>query len=107
MHYAASIEDDATLLVPSISIIVYEVQKCLIIQNEDELASKAMILFEQGEEIKIDHKITMYASILSKKHNLSLADSIIYAVTMIYDAILWTQDEHFEGLPNVKYFKKK
>jgi predicted nucleic acid-binding protein len=37
---------------------------------------------------------------------LPLADSIIYATTQRYGAILWTQDEHFEGLPGVKFFPK-
>jgi predicted nucleic acid-binding protein len=37
---------------------------------------------------------------------LPLADSIIYATAQRYKAILWTQDERFEGLPGVKYFPR-
>jgi predicted nucleic acid-binding protein len=36
----------------------------------------------------------------------ALADSIIYATTQRYNAILWTQDEHFQDLPRVKFFPK-
>ena len=40
------------------------------------------------------------------RHPLPLADSIIYAATLLHGATLWTQDEHFKNLPNVKYFPK-
>ena len=40
------------------------------------------------------------------KHKLPLADSIIYATAMKYDAIVWTQDNDFELLNGVKYFPK-
>jgi predicted nucleic acid-binding protein len=38
---------------------------------------------------------------------LPLADSIIYATAQRYGAILWTQDEHFEDLPGVKFFPNR
>src|SRR5579872_7371860 len=79
INYAAPIEDDENLLVPS--IIVFEVQKRLLIQENDELASKALIMMEQGKEILINHELAIFAAQLSKKHTLSLADSIIYAST--------------------------
>jgi len=37
---------------------------------------------------------------------LPLADGIIYATAQRYKATLWTQDEHFNGLPGVKFFSK-
>jgi predicted nucleic acid-binding protein len=36
-----------------------------------------------------------------------LADSIILATARANEAILWTQDEHFKGLEDVKYVAKK
>jgi predicted nucleic acid-binding protein len=35
-----------------------------------------------------------------------MADSIIYATTLARQATLWTQDKHFEGLEQVKYWEK-
>lgn len=104
-NYAASIEDNENLLVPT--IIVYEVQKKLLTEGKDDLASKALILHEQGRIVTIDQEIAILASRLSIKYKLPLADSIIYAVAKRHNAILWTQDEHFEGLPNVRYFTKQ
>ena len=37
---------------------------------------------------------------------LPLADSIILAMC-VYDAILWTQDEHFEDIEGVRYIAKQ
>jgi predicted nucleic acid-binding protein len=36
-----------------------------------------------------------------------MADSLIYATTLAHNAILWTQDIDFNGLPNVQYFPKQ
>jgi predicted nuclease of predicted toxin-antitoxin system len=36
-----------------------------------------------------------------------MADSLIYASAKIANAIVWTQDEDFKGLPGVKYYTKK
>jgi predicted nucleic acid-binding protein len=35
-----------------------------------------------------------------------MADSIILATARQYEATIWTQDEDFEGIENVKYIKK-
>jgi predicted nucleic acid-binding protein len=38
---------------------------------------------------------------------LPMADSIILATARAYDAVLWTQDAHFEGLDRVRYIEKR
>jgi predicted nucleic acid-binding protein len=35
-----------------------------------------------------------------------MADSLIYAFAKVANAIVWTQDKDFEGLPGVKYYAK-
>jgi predicted nuclease of predicted toxin-antitoxin system len=37
---------------------------------------------------------------------LPLADSVVLATARRFDAILWTQDADFEGLPNVRFRPK-
>ena len=56
----------------------------------------------RGRVVEIDLAIVRHAVAL----HLPLADSLIYATAQTHDAILWTQDAHFEGLPGVKYFPK-
>jgi predicted nucleic acid-binding protein len=38
---------------------------------------------------------------------LPLADGIIYATAQRYEAVLWTQDKHFQGLTAVKFSSKR
>jgi predicted nucleic acid-binding protein len=35
-----------------------------------------------------------------------MADSLILATAQKFEANLWTQDEHFRGLPGVEYIQK-
>jgi len=35
-----------------------------------------------------------------------MADALIYASAILRHATIFTQDAHFEGLPQVKYFAK-
>jgi toxin FitB len=61
---------------------------------------------EQGQVIALDSRLAIDAAYYGLKHKLPLVDSIIYATAMKHDAIIWTQDNDFESLNNVKYFPK-
>ena len=49
----------------------------------------------------------MDAAQISVELKLAMADSIILATARAHSATLWTQDEHFKGLPDVQYIEKK
>lgn len=98
--YAPAIEDGEHLIVPVIS--VYEVFKKLRRNIGEEEATLAASAMQNGWVVELDVATALAATY----HPLSLADSIIYAVTLEYGATLWTQDAHFEGLPSVRYFPK-
>jgi len=57
---------------------------------------------QAGQVIDLDRSLALDAA----RHSLPLADSIIYACALRYDATLWTQDEDFKGLHAVRYFEK-
>ena len=40
------------------------------------------------------------------EQKLAMADSIIYATSLFYSALIFTCDKHFKDIPNVKYFTK-
>lgn len=40
------------------------------------------------------------------ERKLPLADSIVYATAQRVGAVVWTQDDDFDGLPGVEYFRK-
>jgi len=60
-----------------------------------------------GEVVDLDSKLAIYAARLSLQAKLPMADSIVYATARAREATLWTQDDDFEGLDDVKYIAKK
>jgi predicted nucleic acid-binding protein len=102
--FAPVIEDTATVLVPTISI--FEVFKRTLVEKNRNEALEAVAMMYAGRIVDLDREIALIAAELSFELKLPLADSIILATARANEAILWTQDEHFEGLAGVKYIKK-
>lgn len=103
-YFAEPIEHTAELLVPSITLS--EVFKIILRQRDEDVALAAISQMEQGQVIVLDSRLSIDAAYYGLKYKLPLADSIIYATAMKYDAIIWTQDNDFESLNGAKYFPK-
>lgn len=98
--FAPAIEDTANLIVPVISL--YEVfKKVLRVRGEHDALQIASVM-QAGTLVDLDGALAISAA----RFQLPLADSIIYATAQRYQATLWTQDEHFENLAGVRYFRK-
>jgi predicted nucleic acid-binding protein len=96
--FAPAIEDAGNLFVPVISI--YEVFKKVLRERGEDAALQVAAVMQAGRVIDLDSALALEAA----RHPLPLADSIIYAAAMRHEATLWTQDEHFKDLPNVRFF---
>jgi len=103
-YFAPVIEDTAKVIVPTISI--FEVFKRILVEKNRDDALEAVAMMYEGKIVDLDREIALMAAELSFEIKLPMADSIILATARAHDAILWTQDEHFEGLDGAKYFKK-
>ena len=66
------------------------------------MATAALSLMQRGRVMPIDLNLALEATV----NGLPMADSLIYAPALHHNALLWTQDSHFEGLPSVNYFRK-
>lgn len=99
--FAPAIEDSENLFVPVISI--YEVFKKVLRERGENAALQVASMMQIGQVIDLDCSLALDAA----RHSLPLADSIIYTVAMRHGATLWTQDEHFKELPNVRFFDRK
>lgn len=99
--FAPAVEDTSNLIVPSIT--VFEVFKRVLQQKHESDALRAVALMQQGRVVDLDISIALRAGRVSVDHKLPLADSIILATALANDAVLWTQDADFDGLPGVKY----
>lgn len=102
--FSEPIEKISELLVPSIAIT--EVFKNVFRQRGEETAL-IVAHMKQGRVVPLDSELAMAATRFGVLNKLPLADSIIFATAQKYDAVLWTQDNDFEGLENVRYLSKK
>lgn len=99
------IRASAQLVVPTISM--FEVYKRIVMQRDKEEALSAIRWMTVGLVADLTQEIALTAADLSLEHKLPMADSIILATARANDATLWTQDEHFKELPDVKFVEKK
>jgi toxin FitB len=75
-------------------------------ERHENDALQAAALVQQGQLVKLDPSLALAATQLGVAHKLPLADSIVYARAQAFGAVLWTQDEDFDGLADVRYFRK-
>jgi len=98
--FASAAENPDQLIVPIVTI--YEVTKKLHREISPKVAAYAEALMCRGRVIDFDLSLCRAAI----RTTLPLADSLIYATAQAHSAMLWTQDQHFEGLTGVNYFPK-
>lgn len=103
-NYAAAIENTDELLVPC--IVLYEVFKKIALAYDENKAFQAIAQLKQGTVLVVDEAIALYAGKVSIEKKLPMADALIYASAILRHATIFTQDAHFEGLPQVRYFAK-
>ena len=102
-YFAAAIENTAELIVPT--LILYEVFKRIVQQRSENEALQVIAVMQQGTIADLDSRTALSAARISIDHQLPMADSVILATARLNNALLWTQDSHFEGILNVKYKK--
>ena len=100
-YFTPPIETTGDLTVPVICL--YEVFKKVNRVGNEAQALQAIAQMKQGRVIEVTEDIALNAALISLKHKLPMADSLIFATAVALEAVLWTQDDHFEGLPGVKY----
>jgi predicted nucleic acid-binding protein len=103
--FAPAIENPKELIVPAISL--YEVFKRVHQQRGEHDALKAVAQMLRGQVIELDTPLALRAAKASIDFGLPMADSIILATTLAFEAMLWTQDEHFKTIEGVRYVEKQ
>lgn len=103
--FAPALESSETpLLVPTICF--YEVFKRILVQFGREQAVEKVAAMRRGVIVPLDERLALNAALLGRELRLAMADSVILATARSYDAIIWTQDAHFEGLEGLRYCPK-
>jgi len=102
-EFADPIEDLAGLVVPVVCL--YEVFKKISQAGGESKALQAIAQMKQGRVAVLTEDIALKAALISLRHNLPMADSFIYATGLYHEALIWTQDKDFAGLPGVRYIE--
>lgn len=104
-EFAPAVESVERLVVPSICLL--EVFKTIRRQRAESEALRAVALMQRGYVVPLDASLALDAARLGAAHRLATADGVVYATARLFGATLWTQDAHFDGLIDVRYFPKR
>lgn len=96
---APYLEGEVTVLIPA--IVLYEVRKILLLRQSKTLADVFWSEALKRVLVPFDEDLAFQAADLSLFHKLAMADAIIYATSIYYQAPLITCDAHFANLPGV------
>ena len=97
--------NEGDLAVPAITI--FEVTKRVRLTQTAAVAERVESHMRRFPVVDLTADRASAAAVISTRHKLPMADSIIYAAALEFNATVWTQDDDFKGLPQVQYLKKK
>ena len=103
--FAPAIEATDRLVVPSVCLA--EVFKVVLRERGEGDALQAVAVMQQGTVVDLDPALALAAARVGLDHKLPLADSVVYATVQRVGGILWTQDDDFDGLDDVRFVRKK
>jgi predicted nucleic acid-binding protein len=104
VNVAQIVENPGELIVPTITL--YEVYKKLLAEKDEEYALSVISYMQTGTVIELSSGLSLSAAQISRKQKLAMADSIIYATSLHYSAIIYSCDTHFKDIPGTRYFPK-
>ena len=104
-EFAAAVEAAEGLVVPTLTVFEVFKRTCQIADESSALDAIAVML--QGEVVDLNSALALDAARISLETGLAMADSIILATARSHEAVLWTQDAHFEGLAGVEFRPKR
>ena len=103
--FAEAIERPDELVVPTLTL--YEVFKRTHQLAGETTALNTVAVMMQGAVIDLSSSLALESARLSLETGLAMADAIILATSRSHDAVLWTQDAHFEGMEKVEFRRKQ
>ncbi|WP_294534198.1 type II toxin-antitoxin system VapC family toxin [uncultured Rhodoblastus sp.] len=101
---AAEMPERHRSVVPT--IVQFELAKWLAREATEQAGAKAMADTMKCVVSELDTSVALRAADLAREHKLAVADAVVYATALAYDAELLTCDAHFKDLPGVIYFPK-
>jgi predicted nucleic acid-binding protein len=98
------IPDKDQCIVPT--IVQLELAKWLIREAGEDKADQMIAYTQKCVVAPLDTSTALHAAELHRRYKLATADAVVYATALECKAELLTCDAHFEGLPDVIFFRK-
>jgi predicted nucleic acid-binding protein len=99
--YAPALADPDEVLVPTVCVL--EVARVMCRERGEQAAADSIAAMTLGRVVPLDVSLAAAAAFLGESTALPCADSVIYATAQAHGAEVWTHDEHFRGLPGVRF----
>ncbi len=102
--FAPPFETPDLFILPSISLL--EVFKRILRQRGENEAFQALALMMEGRVVDLDADPVIRAKTIGRSEKLPLADCVMFATALKFDALLWSQDGDFENLSGIRFIKE-
>ena len=102
--FATAIEDRHHLLVPTIAL--FEVHKVLSQKLPESLVKQCLDVMRLGRVLDLTDARAVAAAKASRQYNLAMAEAAMYSMAREFDAMFWTQNVDYQGLPGACYCSK-
>ena len=99
--YAPALAQPDEVLVPTVCVL--EVARVMCREHGEQAAADCIAAMSLGTVVPLDISLAAAAAFLVERTALPCADSVIYATAQAHGAEVWTHDEHFRGLPGVRF----
>jgi toxin FitB len=84
-------------------VALYEVYKKVKQLKGEQIALDNVAVLTQTNIVPLDATLSLEAADYSLEYGLHFSDALVYATARTFEAELYTSDEHFKGIPYVKY----
>ena len=102
--FAKALSSSSPVIVSTISL--YEIARYTLRVAGERATAELLAVLHQHTVAPVIPEIATLAATLGIRHQLAMADALIYATAQFHNATLWTQDADFKGLPQVKHLSK-
>ena len=85
---------------------MFEVYKHSKRLRGEDGALEAVATMQKTRIVPLNDELSLIAADLSLAYKLAMADSIVLATALLYEAEVITSDADFEGVPGVTYIPK-
>ena len=102
--FATAIEDRHHLLVPTIAL--FEVHKVLSQKLPESLVKQCLDVMRLGRVLDLTDARAVAAAKASRQYKLAMAEAAMYSMALEFDAMFWTQNVDYQGLPGACYCSK-